>query len=114
MKCCREVSSNCVEDLGVGSSNSISKEASGASTGSPKQKVNNGCDMAGPTCSISTPHNVEIDGTSAVFTQKEDQIKNARMAGKVYQHHKKRTSSTERDVAPATFSVKVKSDKFST
>lgn len=90
----------------------FNKEASGASTGSPKQKVNNGCDMVGPTCSISTPHNVEIDGISADFTQKEDQIKNARMAGKVYQHHKKRTSSTERDVAPGTFSVKAETVDF--
>lgn len=98
------------------SSSSTSKEASGASTGSPKQKDSNGCDMVGPTCYLSTAHNVGIDETSPLSTQREDQTKNARMAGKVYRHHKRtrRTSSREKDVAPSTVSEKVKTETLFT
>ncbi|KAL8104296.1 hypothetical protein AgCh_028498 [Apium graveolens] len=102
-----EVSSGCLNDLGVmmSTSSSNTNETSDATILSPVKE--DGTDMAGPTCFASRMHTVDNEETDAVSTPKEDKAKNDCTTAKVYQQYRKRTS-TRRNVTVSTLSVKDK------
>lgn len=89
------------------STRSISNENIGDSSEYPKEKNNNGCQMACFSNSGNGPGTIDVGNSSLVCTQNEDKIKDTSNAVKINNHKKKKTASMDIYKDAATSGVKL-------